>query len=99
MKKLYKVAEQFRKQAKTFDQVVKDVLVKAYKEASEYPPDDVRVKSTGQGPIYVTVWSDSYAPEMRITFENRLTQYFDPNNEGTYKFDVRFFDPETGQEG
>ncbi|MHA2426987.1 MAG: hypothetical protein ACXADB_03045 [Candidatus Hermodarchaeia archaeon] len=99
MKKLYKVADKFRKQAKTIDEYIKAKLVEIYKEIGEYPPDDVRVRTTGQAPINVTVWSNSYAPEMRVTIENRLTQHFDPDNEGTYRFEVIFFDPETGQEG
>lgn len=95
MKKIYSVANEFRKKAETFDNYVKRQLVEMYEELGAAPPDDVRVKAAGQNPIQVTVWSNSYAPEYKITFEGRLTQQFDPNREGTYNFEVRFFDSES----
>lgn len=98
MKKIYKLADTFRKQARTIDEYVKAKLVEIYRELGEYPPDDVRVKTFGQAPIRVTVWSDSPAPKSRITFEQRLTQHFDPDNEGAYTFEVIFFDPKIGAE-
>ena len=97
IEKILKIATKFiNKQAATFDEYIKNLLVEIYKEWGGAPPDDVRMKATGRNPTYITVWSNSPAPEYRVTIESRLEEAFSNNN---YKFDVRFFDPQTGQEG
>ena len=78
-----------------------------HRQVAGHEPSDVRVRAElsrdeNGDPSYpgsVTIWSDSYQPEYRITLENRMMQRLDPKREGLYdEVSVIFFDPETGAE-